>query len=293
MSSSKRHFIAVIGSKEHGLYISASLSSAAKKIVSKLCASSKSKKVEFCVREITQGSKKKTYGPYLGEMKNNKVIVHLKKDKLNKIIKGGRVERFGIIELTDFIQRKSNNSQFAVIRKNYFRKPYLFFSPTTNPLSGTTYYKYIAYEMFLFRKPIIKQIKKNNIEDVDDIMQIDLNTLEKLQKFIEQNNIFSKLNEKIKIIIKEKKDAINKLQNKKNISRLQNRIVKKQKQKQQANITSQQPANITPQQANASAKQQAPQPQKESQEIIFSNNSINNKIIETTTEIQLDSNESN
>ena len=94
MSSSKRHFTAVVGSKEHGLYISSSPSSAARKIVSKLCSSSKSKKVEFCVREITQGSKKKTYGPYLGEMKKlakpielkGRVIryapeVHLKKKK--------------------------------------------------------------------------------------------------------------------------------------------------------------------------------------------------------------------
>ncbi len=97
----------------------------------------KVKKVEFCVREITNGSKKKTYGPYLGEMKKNKVIVHLKKDKLNKIIKGGHVERFGIVEPIDFIQIQSNNSEFAVIRKNYFRKPYLFFNPIKNPSSGS------------------------------------------------------------------------------------------------------------------------------------------------------------
>ena len=86
MSSSKRHFTAVVNSKEHGLYISASPSSAARKIVSKLCASSKSKKVEFCVREITQGSKKKTYGPYLGEMKKLAKPIELK----------GRVIRFDI-----------------------------------------------------------------------------------------------------------------------------------------------------------------------------------------------------
>ena len=133
MSSSKRHFTAVVGSKEHGLYNSSSPSSAARKIVNKLCATSKSKKVEFCVQEITKGSKKKTYGPYLGKMKKNKIIVHLKKDKLNKIIKGGRVERFGIIEPVDFIQRQTNNNQFAVIRKNYFRKQYLFFNPIQNP----------------------------------------------------------------------------------------------------------------------------------------------------------------
>jgi hypothetical protein len=74
----KRHFTVVIGSKEHGLYVSSKPSSAAKKAVSKLCASNKSKKVEFCLREITQGSKKKTYGPYLGEMKKLKKPIELK-----------------------------------------------------------------------------------------------------------------------------------------------------------------------------------------------------------------------
>ncbi len=127
MLSSKRHFTAVVGSKEHGLYISASPSSAARKIVSKLCAASKSKKVEFCVREITQGSKKKTYGPYLGEMKKlakpielkGRVIrfdikVHLNKKKtatktgkkIGKKMRGGGVRMTGIPSIDDFIIRK-------------------------------------------------------------------------------------------------------------------------------------------------------------------------------------------
>jgi hypothetical protein len=63
---SKRHFTVVMGNKEHGLYVSSTPSSAAKKAVTKLCATNKSKKVEFYIREITQGSKKKTYGPYEG-----------------------------------------------------------------------------------------------------------------------------------------------------------------------------------------------------------------------------------
>ena len=75
----KRHFTVVEkNGKEHGLYVSSTPSSAAKKAVSKLCASNKSKKVEFYVREITQGSKKKTYGAYLGEMKKLKVPIELK-----------------------------------------------------------------------------------------------------------------------------------------------------------------------------------------------------------------------
>ena len=45
---SKRHFTVVMGGKEHGLYVSSTPSSAAKKAVTKLCAANKSKKVEFC-----------------------------------------------------------------------------------------------------------------------------------------------------------------------------------------------------------------------------------------------------
>jgi hypothetical protein len=77
-SSTKRHFTVVIGSKEHGLYVSSSPSSAARKAVSKLCATDKKKKVDFSIREITQGSKKKTYGPYKGYIEKLKEPIELK-----------------------------------------------------------------------------------------------------------------------------------------------------------------------------------------------------------------------
>lgn len=77
-SSTKRHFTVVIGNKEHGLYVSSSPSSAARKAVSKLCATDKKRKVEFSMREITQGSKKKTYGPYLGEIEKLSKPIELK-----------------------------------------------------------------------------------------------------------------------------------------------------------------------------------------------------------------------
>jgi len=77
-STSKRHFTVVIGNKEHGLYVSSSPSSAARKAVSKLCATDKKKKVQFSIREITQGSKKKTYGPYLGEIEKLAKPIELK-----------------------------------------------------------------------------------------------------------------------------------------------------------------------------------------------------------------------
>ena len=77
-SDSKRHFTVVIGNKEHGLYVSSSPSSAARKAVSKLCATDKKRKVKFSIREITQGSKKKTYGPYVGKMKKLDKPIELK-----------------------------------------------------------------------------------------------------------------------------------------------------------------------------------------------------------------------
>jgi hypothetical protein len=78
MDTTKRHFKVVIGNTEHGLYISSSPSSAARKAVSKLCANDKKRKVKFYMREITNGSKKKTYGPYLGEMKKLAKPIELK-----------------------------------------------------------------------------------------------------------------------------------------------------------------------------------------------------------------------
>jgi len=81
----KRHFTVVMGDKEHGLYVSSTPSSAAKKAVTKLCAANKGKKVEFHIREITQGSKKKTYGPYEGYVeKFKKPIEHKQVAKLLK-----------------------------------------------------------------------------------------------------------------------------------------------------------------------------------------------------------------
>ena len=70
MSSSKRHFTAVIGKKEQGSYVSSSPSSAARKVVSKLCANNKNKKVKFSVRETTRDSNKKLMVPILDICKN-------------------------------------------------------------------------------------------------------------------------------------------------------------------------------------------------------------------------------
>lgn len=112
-STSKRHFTIVIGKKEHGLYVSSSPSSAARKAVSKLCAKEKSKKVEFCLREITQGSKKKTYGPYLGHI-----------EKLSKPIelKGRVIERKPVALLKPKSSAKKGGMQGGGIFDNIMRK---------------------------------------------------------------------------------------------------------------------------------------------------------------------------
>ena len=78
MSSSKRHFTAIIGKKEQGSYVSSSPSSAARKAVSKLCADDKKRKVIFSIRETTQKSNKKIYGPYIGYMQKLDKPVELK-----------------------------------------------------------------------------------------------------------------------------------------------------------------------------------------------------------------------
>jgi hypothetical protein len=100
-SDMKRHFTVVIDRggkggtkvppKEHGLYVSSTPSSAAKKTVTKLCTANKSKKVEFSIREITQGSKKKTYGPYKGYIEKLKEPIELK----GRVIKYKPVAKLG------------------------------------------------------------------------------------------------------------------------------------------------------------------------------------------------------
>ena len=98
MSSSKRHFTAIIGKKEQGTYVSSSPSSAARKAVSKLCADNKNKKVKFSIREKTQNSNKKVYGPYIGYMQKldkpveleGRIIRYKPIAKLDKM-KGGEI----------------------------------------------------------------------------------------------------------------------------------------------------------------------------------------------------------
>jgi hypothetical protein len=102
---SKRHFTVVMDGKEHGLYVSSTPSSAAKKAVTKLCAANKSKKVEFSMREITQGSKKKTYGTYKGHLEKLKEPIELK----------GRVIKYKPVVY-------SNKKTATMTEKNIYKK---------------------------------------------------------------------------------------------------------------------------------------------------------------------------
>jgi hypothetical protein len=99
-SNSKRHFTLVKGNKEHGLFYGSTPSAAALMVATKLFTSSKSKKsdiVEFNIKEITQDSKKKVYGPYIGyidkvpnKLKNKSVKSYKIVAKLKKVgMKGG------------------------------------------------------------------------------------------------------------------------------------------------------------------------------------------------------------
>jgi hypothetical protein len=112
----KRHFTVVIGNKENGLYVSTTPSSAARKAVTKLCASNKSKKVEFHIREITQGSKKKTYGPYVGYIEKLKEPIELKgrtiEYKPMAKLKGKKMNRGGgELKVEILIDSSKNNKQ--------------------------------------------------------------------------------------------------------------------------------------------------------------------------------------
>jgi hypothetical protein len=155
---SKRHFTVVMGGKEHGLYVSSTPSSAARKAVTKLCTANKSKKVEFSIREITQGSKKKTYGPYEGHIEKLKEPIELKgrvikykpvaklsgkKGVMKGVMKGGN----GIDEFRrkmDYFKRESG-TQYA--NKTKLLKQASELTDECFMLAGSTQDPYILKEL--------------------------------------------------------------------------------------------------------------------------------------------------
>jgi hypothetical protein len=162
MSSLKRHFTVVIGNKEHGLYISKTPSSAAKKVVSKLCANNKNKKVEFSIRETTQDSNKKFYGPYTGYMQKLEKPIELKGRVIQykpiiKLLKRFSKMKGGTIdeELQKLVEEESfSNAQIILNYSNTnwnMGKPFLFISLGASPA-----YTFIALDTLL------KKIKSSN-----------------------------------------------------------------------------------------------------------------------------------
>ena len=117
MSSSKRHFTAVIGKKEQGLYVSSTPSSAARKAVSKLCADDKKKKIDFYIRETTQGSKKKVYGMYTGYMEKLKEPIELK----GRVIKYKPVAKLSKKKVGGY--KRMSGGSFTLYFYQYFPAP--------------------------------------------------------------------------------------------------------------------------------------------------------------------------
>lgn len=120
----KRHFTIVLDNKEQGLFTGKNPSSVAKKAVSKL---SKGKKVIFELREITQGSKKKVYGPYEGVKKKLDKPVTLgdrvyKYESIVKKIDGAKSSKGGYIgnvssHSTVMLELKTDDGKRITIEK--------------------------------------------------------------------------------------------------------------------------------------------------------------------------------
>jgi len=204
-STSKRHFTVVIGTKEHGLYCSSSPSSAARKAVSKLCGKEKGKKVEFCLREITQGSKKKTYGPYLGhieklakpiQLKGRLVertpVVRLKPKSSAKKggMRGGRIKHI-VIGLGN-CGKNSNSSENGCITLIHYRNKVVFYY---NERSQTIEVRYFenSKKIEYYGEPVIYDLDNFNILEFDTILA----------------NLINSPN--VKFEIKELKELVNKI----------------------------------------------------------------------------------
>ena len=220
-SSIKRHFTVVIGSKEHGLYVSSSPSSAARKAVSKLCATDKKRKVSFHIREITQGSKKKTYGPYLGYIEKlakpielkGRVIKYKPVAKLSgkTVVKkggmwGGAVGDNGqnLVQHDFFafetdLDKPNLDNHIKIETSSFLQEPYIFFG---EPFYATYserpphnyYHRYVIFKTFPGREIKVMKLKPNHYGDRDVqelIQEIDIKSpelpLQRLKIDIEQH----------------------------------------------------------------------------------------------------------
>ena len=174
---SKRHFTVVMGNKEHGLYVSSTPSSAAKKAVTKLCASNKSKKVEFHIREITQGSKKKTYGPYEGHIEKLKVPIELK----------GRVIKYKLVaRLSKKTGAKKGGMKITdIIAKNYNKFIDYYFNTQYELREQCNKFKN-EYDSKLLGYKIQEGEYQKTLEEFAD--KINRQMIERMEKFAEEND---------------------------------------------------------------------------------------------------------
>ena len=176
-SSSKRNFKVVIVNKEHGLYCSSSPSSAARKAVSKLCATDKKKKVEFSLREITRGSDGKTYGPYLGYIEKLKVPIQLK----------GRL-----------IEYKPNAKLIKKtgVKKGGWKKPNHLTTKEWNKTNGLKYThpERLVFNMFEWFNE--RQIPENFTDEQEKYMHDYAISIPEKYNYIDQWNYFRKKFEK-------------------------------------------------------------------------------------------------
>ncbi len=212
----KRHFTVVEGNKEHGLFVGRTPSSVAKKVVSKL---SKGNKVVFSLREITQGSKKKTYGPYEGykkKLKEPRIVgdrVYKYESVVRKIEKKGggdvvspvvvlrRLDKNGRIT-SDFVEiTKIKKSRFALGMLGKLSKEESKYTVNINyenelvnsPLESViTYLKYA--KKYLNLCDLKEALGKDNKswQKLNAALQLDDNECEQqkrnMQTFMDQNN---------------------------------------------------------------------------------------------------------
>ena len=184
-SDTKRHFSVVMGGKESGLYVSSTPSSAAKKAVTKLCSANKDKNIEFHIREITQNSKKKTYGPYIGYLEKLKEPIELMgrvinyKPFANKKIKGGMFRPRGDkenIKGVEVVTSKKNqsNNDWDKNMQNRFQKMEQKIREESKPL--------IEHYEKLLKEPVENKYNKYNKDLKNSISQ----RLSKLHSDIEK-----------------------------------------------------------------------------------------------------------
>jgi hypothetical protein len=237
---SKRHFTVVMGNKEHGLYVSSTPSSAARKAVTKLCTANKSKKVQFEIREITQGSKKKTYGPYSGHIEKLKEPIELKgrvikykpvaklSGKVSKKMKGGM---YDLRNIKNSLKHTYNSNLNEELLTNEFKNQRRVLK---NKLSGITEEE----------EQILKEIQDTILRIVDhpsnpaknnDLNDLYKSRLEQYKEHIEQNpNSIVKdyLDMFKRILIKKKDDKINENRKQKEKNNQEKRNANQEKRKE-------------------------------------------------------------